>query len=138
MSATEYKELVAQLFRDLSAGNVDGLFAALSDDATWWIVGSIPAPPGGSLPVSGTKNMPEFRALYESFAPVFPNGVEVFVDHCIAEGDFVAAEGHSQGTTAKGLAYHNQYLWLFEIHDGKITAVREYNDTAHTTSVVCA
>ncbi len=46
MGVTENKNVVLSSVEALSSGNVEAAKAALADDATWWIP--------GSLPVSGT------------------------------------------------------------------------------------
>ncbi len=57
MGVTENKNVVLSSVEALSSGNVEAAKAALADDATWWIP--------GSLPVSGTRRGK--KAIFEDF-----------------------------------------------------------------------
>ena len=48
-----------------------------------------------------------------------------------SEGDFdrVAVEAKSDATFTSGRTYRNDYVFMFTLHDGKITEVKEYMDT---------
>ena len=48
MGITENKQVVRDFIGALSSGNLKAIDAALADDATWWLP--------GSLPVSGTHH----------------------------------------------------------------------------------
>ena len=60
---------------------------------------------------------------------LFPDGLAFTVDALTAEGGRVAIEAHSEGVTAKGIPYQQQYHFLMEVRDGKIVAFKEYMDT---------
>ena len=74
MGVTENKNVVLSSVEALSSGNVEAAKAALADDATWWIP--------GSLPVSGTHRGK--KAIFEDFlgqaqALFQPNSVSIQV-----------------------------------------------------------
>jgi uncharacterized protein len=48
----------------------------------------------------------------------------------------VAIEWVAQGKSAKGKAYENYYLLLFEVKNGRIQAIREYVDTLYAKEVL--
>jgi hypothetical protein len=52
-----------------------------------------------------------------------------------SEGERVALEAESHATLRNGAKYQNSYHFLFVIRDGRVAALKEYNDTAHSTAV---
>lgn len=131
MGAAENKQVVLGFVEALSRGNIDAIGAALADDATWWLP--------GSLPVSGTHRGK--KGIFEGFlakaAPLFePHSLAIQVQNTIAEGDCVAVEWIARGNTAKGKTYENYYNVVFEVKGGKIQAVREYVDTLYAKEVL--
>jgi uncharacterized protein len=131
MGNAENKQVVLGFVEALSSGNFDALKAALADDATWWIP--------GSLPVSGTHRGK--KAIMEDFfgkaVTLFePRSLSIQVRNAIAEGDCVAVEWVARGKSAKGKAYENYYHLMFEVKNGKIQAVREYVDTLYAKEVL--
>jgi uncharacterized protein len=131
MSVAENKNIVLGLVEALSSGNVEAAKAALADEATWWIP--------GSLPVSGTYRGK--KAIFEDFlgqaqALFQPNTVSIQVRNAVAEGDNVAVEWIARGKSAKGKNYENYYHLMFEVRNGKIQAVREYVDTLYAKEVL--
>jgi len=131
MGTAENKKVVLGFVEALSSGNIEAAKAALADDATWWIP--------GSLPVSGTHRGK--KAIFEDFfgkaqALFQPNSVSIQVRNAIAEGDCVAVEWVARGKSAKGKTYENYYHLMFEVKNGKIQAVREYVDTLYAKEVL--
>ncbi len=131
MGTTENKNVVLGFVEALASGNLDGVKAALADDATWWLP--------GSLPVSGTHRGKQ--AIFDDFfgkaVPLFePRSLSIQVRNTIAEGDCVAVEWVARGKSAKGKPYENYYHVMFEVKDGKIQAVREYVDTLYAKEVL--
>ena len=131
MGVAENKKVVLGFVEALSSGNIEAAKAALADDATWWIP--------GSLPVSGTHRGK--KAIFEDFlgqAQAFfqPNSVAIQVRNAIGEGDMVAVEGIARGKSAKGRTYENYYHLMFELKNGKIQAIREYVDTLYAKEVL--
>jgi hypothetical protein len=123
MTMVNNKQIVKQLLDDISVWRIDGIMAALADDATWWLAGSIPG-------LSGTYNKSQMAELFAVMkATLLPQGLNITVDNMIGEGNFVAVEGHSETQLADGTPYANQYHWLFELRDGRVHRVREYLDT---------
>lgn len=133
MSAAENKKTVLRFIENLSSGNVDAVTAAFTDDVTWWLP--------GSLPVSGTFKGK--KAILEDFFgkafPYFePGTLSIQVQSAIAEDNAVAVEWIVKARTAKGRTYENYYHIRFDLHDGKIQAVREYVDSLYAKEVLFA
>ena len=131
MGSAENKKVVLGFVEALSSGNIEATKAALADDATWWIP--------GSLPVSGTHRGK--KAIFEDFlgqaqALFQPNSISIQVRNAIAEGDSVAVEWVARGKSAKGKPYENYYHLMFEVKNGKIQAIREYVDTLYAKEVL--
>ena len=131
MGVAENKKVVLGFVEALSSGNIEAAKAALADDATWWIP--------GSLPVSGTHRGK--KAIFEDFlgqAQAFfqPNSISIQVRNAIGEGDMVAVEWVARGKSAKGRTYENYYHLMFELKNGKIQAIREYVNTLYAKEVL--
>ena len=117
------KGVVLGFFENFSGGNFDAALDLMTDDATWWVA--------GKFELSGTKTKAEFGELVKGIGAAMPNGLKITPKGVIAEGDRVAVEAESYGELANGKVYNNQYHFMIELSDGKITAVREYLDTIH-------
>jgi ketosteroid isomerase-like protein len=131
MGVAENKNVVLGFVEALSTGNVEAAKAAIAEDATWWIP--------GSLPVSGTHRGK--KAIFEDFlgqaqALFQPNSLSIQVRSAIGEGDNVAVEWIARGKSAKGKNYENYYHLMFEVRNGKIQAIREYVDTLYAKEVL--
>ncbi len=62
-------------------------------------------------------------------------GLKMRVTSMIAEGDKVAVEALSEGGLRNGRGYRQEYHFVLEFRDGKISVVREYLDTQHAHDV---
>ncbi|KJS08602.1 MAG: hypothetical protein VR73_05245 [Gammaproteobacteria bacterium BRH_c0] len=122
MSTETNKRIVRQLLQDISDWNIPAIMDSLADDATWWVA--------GNLPGSGTFSKQQMGEVFQLMSTtLMPDGLNITLDHAVAEGDFVAAEGHSDARLPNGQSYSNQYHWVFELRDGKVLRAREYLDT---------
>ena len=129
MSADENKKIVMNLFEAMDKRDIEGVLGLLAEDATWWVIGSLPG-------VSGTHNKKQLSELLKYMLPEIGEAPKMSLVHAIAEGNYVAAETHTVGKTPKGVEYDNRYHFKFEIKDGKIRRVRAYNDTALIKEVI--
>jgi hypothetical protein len=118
--------LVLQFFEALGTGNLERARGLLRADATWTVM---PAGVPGSGPHRGRREiideflMPLRDSLFE------PGTVSGGVDTLISKGGLVAAESQASARLKNGKSYHNRYVFVFEIRDGAIAAVREYMDS---------
>lgn len=128
-SIEENKKIAGQFMNLMSNGDGEGLMNLLSEDLEYWMA--------GSLNMSGTHTKADIGQMFQAFASVFPEGLKLSPRAMTAEGDRVAVEAFSKGTTAAGKTYANEYHFLFRINDaGKIYGIREYNDTLHVAEVL--
>lgn len=129
MSITQMNVSRARSFVDaMSRGDVNAVEALVSDSFDYWVA--------GRTSLSGSRTMTDLAAAMPDFAQVFPDGLHMSVTGITAELQRVAVEAVSQGVTAEGKTYQNDYHFLLEFDEaGKIAKVREYMDTAHVADV---
>lgn len=121
------KAVVSRFLETFSGGDVDAIMNMMTDDATWWVA--------GTLELSGLKSKQEFRELLSGIGDLCDGPIKLTAKSMIGEGDKVAAEVESLAHLRNGRVYNNEYHFLFEIADGRIRRVKEYLDTMHTHDI---
>jgi uncharacterized protein len=114
------KKLVIELIENLTSKRLDKAFAAVADDATWWVTGT---------PEPYTKQ--QYRDLCAYANTIFKTGPVMTIKAVTAEDDRVALEVESDADLINGKHYHNYYHFLFVIRDGQVTEAKEYLDSKH-------
>jgi uncharacterized protein len=128
---TEHNKATAQRFFDLfSASDLDGVMALMTDDATWRIPGKKEL-----TPTAGVYTKERIGRLFRRMLDNLTGGLRMTVLSSIAEGDRVALEVTSSGDLKNGRLYRQEYHFIMEFRDGKISAGREYLDTQHAHAV---
>jgi uncharacterized protein len=127
MSLEENKMLAQKFLLALCAGDSDTLGSLMTDDGTYWTVGSIA--------VSGTMEKPALVAKVARLPSDLKNGVKMTFGDITAEDDRVCVEARSFADVAPGKVYRNSYHFLFYITNGKIKHVKEYMDTEHLAKI---
>jgi ketosteroid isomerase-like protein len=122
------KELARRMIAALSDADVDFIKETYAEDFEIWVA--------GSLPFSGTGDKASAVAGMPAVLSLFPSGLRFSIVAMTAEGDRVAIEATSVGTTALGRDYKQQYHFLMRVRDGKIVEWKEYMDTEHARKVV--
>jgi uncharacterized protein len=115
------KAVVTQFFARMNAGDLDGSFSLLADDCTWFSL--------SSRRFSGKEQMRAMIAhVNEAMlrAPI----VQVVIA-LTAEDNRVAALTEGTAEALNGARYDQRYHFLFELADGLITRLWEFNDTFH-------
>ena len=130
MDTAENRKLAEELFARLSAGDVPGALATLTDDATWLAAGRREL-----LPAAGTYGKEKLGRLFNAMLGQLKNGLKMTLKDMIAEGDKVALEAESYGELKNGRIYNQRYSFVIEFRGGRISAVREYLDTQHAHAV---
>jgi ketosteroid isomerase-like protein len=129
--STERNKATAQRFFELfSASDIDGVLALMADDATWRIPGKKEL-----TPTAGVYSKERIRRLFRRMIDNLTGGLRMSLVSAIAEGDRVAVEATSSGDLKNGRLYRQEYHFIMEFRDGKISAVREYLDTQHAHDV---
>lgn len=129
MSAERNKQLVAQFFEHLGAGDINGFVAMYADDGAVWTC--------GNTLISGTAPKAQIAQTAGAIFDAFPNGLQFTILGMVAEGDKVAVEAESRGMHVSGELYNNLYHFLFEFRDGKVLKLKEYMDTELVTDILC-
>ncbi|GAA4678102.1 nuclear transport factor 2 family protein [Pseudonocardia yuanmonensis] len=128
----ENKKVVTEFMEVFSSGDVTGILDSLTDDATWWVAGNIPG-------ISGTKDKAGFGEMLGGIAEGTKTGAITLTPLAFtAEGERVAVETESYAELKNGRIYNNLYHFVFTVRDGKISSVKEFLDTEHTTAVFVA
>jgi uncharacterized protein len=128
MSAEQNKQIVLDVLKNISTGNISKALASMADDGDWWVA--------GSLPVSGSNTKAEMLKLLGGIATVFKGPFVIEPQAITAEGGRVAVEAISRADHTNGKTYRNEYHFLFVLKDGKIQQVKEYMDTMHANEVL--
>ena len=127
MGAIENKQLMHQIFEDLSKGNSEPFVASMADDFRWTVTGTTK----WSRTYEGKKSV-----LVELFGPLRAriNGrIRTIAHRLIAEGDYVVVEARGSNTTKNGDPYNNNYCFVFRLADNQLKEVIEYLDTELVT-----
>ena len=119
-----------ELFERFTASDLDGVFARMTDDATW----RVPGRPELSR-AAGVYDRARMRRLFERMLAQLTAGLKMTVVGTVAEGDRVSIEVESSGDLRNGRQYRQQYHFLMTFRDGRIASVHEYLDTHHAYDV---
>jgi ketosteroid isomerase-like protein len=127
---SENKQIVGELFARMSASDLEGLKALLTEDVSWRLPGKPEL-----TPTAGLYDKRRLGRLFEHMMSRLQHGLKMTVVHMIAEGDAVAAEVESSGDLTNGRPYRQQYQFMIRLRDGKIASVHENYDTQHAHDV---
>ncbi len=127
MSAAENKEIVRNMFAELSKGNSQAFLEKMADDVRFTII--------GTTKYSGTCNGKQelVNKVLMPLSAQLEGGLTITPDNFIAEGDYVALQARGNSRTKSGGTYNNTYCQVFRITDGKVQEVTEYLDTELVT-----
>ena len=130
MGARENKELMRQIFEELSKGNSELFVASMADDFRWTVTGMTK----WSRTYEGKQSI-----LVELFGPLRAriNGrIRTTAHRLIAEGDYVVVEARGSNMTKSGVPYNNNYCFVFRLADNQLKEVTEYFDTELVTAAL--
>src|SRR5436190_15127347 len=130
MTVDRNKAAAQEFFDRFSASDIEGALALMTDDATWLIPGK-----PQRMPTAGLYTKERIRKLFCTMLKQLESGLQLTVKSMVAEGERVALEAESSGDLKNGRRYRQQYHFLIEFRDGRISAVREYLDTQHAHDV---
>jgi ketosteroid isomerase-like protein len=120
------KSVVFTFLSRMSAGEIDGAFELVGAGATWF-----------SLTSRQHTDASEIKPVIERvFATMLRGPIQQEVLLVTAEDDRVAVVTEGHAVTTDGINYDNMYHFLFVLDDGLITAIWEFNDTAHASAVL--
>jgi ketosteroid isomerase-like protein len=130
MTTQENKQTVIDFCAHFGAAAVSKLLSAMSEDATWWIIGKPDLFPG-----AGIKSKADMERIWGALFRQMKSGLDMKIIGLVAEDDKVAAEIRSHANLTDGRTYENQYHMLFTLRGGKIVEVKEYADTLLITNM---
>ena len=130
MSTDRNKATAQRFFELFSAGDIDGVLALMTEDASWRTPGKKEL-----TPTAGVYTKERIGRLFRRMLDNLSTGLRMTVLSSIAEADCVALEVVSSGDLKNGRLYRQEYHFLMEFRDGKISAVREYLDTQHAHEI---
>jgi len=122
------KALAREMIDALTRADGEWVRANYADDFTIWVT--------GSLPFSGTGDRAAALAGMPAVLDLFPRGLRFEIKAMTAEGERVAIEATSRGTTFRGDEYRQEYHFLMRARAGKIVEWKEYMDTEHARKVL--
>lgn len=127
MGAAENKELIRNMFAELSKGNTDVYLNTIADDVQYTIIGT------GKY--SGLYNGKQevISRLLGPLGAQIEGHLEITPTNFIADGEYVAMQAKGKSLSKNGVRYDNTYCHVFRIVGGKITEITEYLDTELVT-----
>ena len=127
MSAEDNKQLIQDMFAELSKGNAEAFLGNMADDVEFTLI--------GSTRYSGTFNGKKelIEKLLTPLSTQLESGITITPSNFVADGDFVAMQAKGKSTTKSGKPYDNTYCQVFQVVNGKVQRVTEYLDTELVT-----
>lgn len=133
MDTTANKQLLQDLYAQISRGNLQPLLDSMADDIQWTII--------GSTALSGTSRGKQ-EVIDKLLRPIrarLADGPIVFQpERFIAEGEYVVMQAKGRATALSGKPYNNTYCIVCRIVDGKVKEIVDYVDTELITSALGA
>jgi ketosteroid isomerase-like protein len=131
MDTMANKQLLQDIYAQISRGNLQPLLDSMADDIEWTII--------GSTALSGTSHGKQ-EVIDKLLRPIrarLADGPIVFrPDRFIAEGEYVVMEARGRATARSGKPYNNTYCIVCRIVDGKVKEMVDYVDTELITSAL--
>jgi ketosteroid isomerase-like protein len=131
MDTMANKQLVQDIYAEISRGNPQLLLDSMADDIEWTII--------GSTTLSGTSRGKQ-EVIDKLLKPIrgrLADGPIVFQpDRFIAEGEYVVMQARGRATALSGKPYNNTYCIVARIVDGKVKEMIDYVDTELITSAL--
>jgi uncharacterized protein len=130
MGAAENKQLMQEIFAELSKGNSRPFVESMHDDFRWTVTGNTK----WSRTYDGKRAV--LTDLFGALRSRIGDNIITTAHRFIAEGDMVVVEARGSNTTLEGRPYNNAYCFVFRIAEGKLREVTEYLDTELVTSAL--
>jgi uncharacterized protein len=120
------KALVAEFFKSWGESDFDHMLELVDPEGEWW-----------TLANRRTRTFKDVIARVKTVAEETTTGrMEFTLGSLTAEDDRIAAVLESHAYFADQGAYNNQYLFLFQVADGRFARVWMYYDTALANRVL--
>lgn len=129
MSTTDNKQLMQNIFSEMSKGNLDPFIDVMAEDMRWTWMGT----GQWSHTFEGKESV--VNELLAAVKSTLTEPFEVVAHRFIAEGDYVVIEHSGRNTTPDGRPYNNKYCWICRFSKGKLRELHEYMDTELVTKI---
>ncbi|MEW6296539.1 MAG: nuclear transport factor 2 family protein [Thermodesulfobacteriota bacterium] len=128
MGAAENKQLIQNMFAELSKGNAEAFLNNMADNVRFTII--------GTTKYSGTCNGKQelIEKVLKPLTAQLDGGIVITPENFIADGDYVVMQARGKATTKTGKPYNNTYCQVFRVANGKVQEVTEYLDTELVTA----
>jgi ketosteroid isomerase-like protein len=130
MSTALNKQLLQDIFAELTKSNAKPFVHAMADDFRWTILGAT----AWSRTYQGKHAV--LNELFAALRAKFAGNATTIAHRFIAEDDLVVVEARGNNVTKAGLAYNNAYCFVFRLSDGKLKELTEYLDTELVSKVL--
>jgi len=120
------KRVVAEFLDLLGQDDIEAAFDRLTDDVGWFSLTSRRFSPKAAMKA-------RINWVSES---LLEEPIRQDISVMTAEGNRVAVMSEGHAMTKHGVEYNNLYHFLFELRDGLISRIWEYNDTMHIRDVL--
>jgi ketosteroid isomerase-like protein len=125
MDTRQNKQLILHCYQLFKDKNIKDLIDFFDDNIEWISAESDDIPFAGSF--HGKDQVAQYFTMLDQAQDVIAFEPQDF----IAEGDKVVATGISRWhVKSTGLTYDNPWTHVFTIRDGKVSRLRQYNNTA--------
>lgn len=132
MADADNKDLIRRAFEALASADSRPLVALLADDVAWTVKGRT----RWSRTYHGKDTV--LRELLGPLGARLAGRYRATAERILADGAFVVVQAHGQATTKAGVAYDNEYCFVYRMKDGRIEEVTEYLDTELVTAALAA
>ena len=124
MGAAENKQVISNMFAEISKGNAAAFLDAMADDVKYTLQ--------GRTKFSGTMNGKNevMTKLLGPLGAALEGGITLTPYNFIADGEYVVMLANGNATTKGGKSYNNSYCHVFKVVGGKVKEINEFLDTA--------
>ena len=130
MGAAENKQLMQNIFAELSKGNSKPFVESMDEGFRWTVTGNTK----WSKTYDGKQAV--LTELFGVLSSKINDRIRTTALRFIAEDDLVVVEARGSNTTKTGKAYNNAYCFIFRVAEGKLQEVTEYLDTELVTAAL--
>lgn len=142
-AATDQGRVALAFITAIMAADLDAFRTLFTDDATWWSDSGTDRDAGrhdviqppARHPFHGRIAIADKLAAMRGIDRAFPDGLTLHTRRLIEDGDTVAVEVFGDAEHRSGRRYQNRAVFVLEVTDGRVAAVREYCDTLHVADL---
>ena len=132
MTTEETRAVVERYYDALGAGNREALLELLAVDCEWVPPSTAPfAPMTGGEAIAEALGRKVVRTMFDVKQPF-----ALDIHQTVVEGSTAVVRQRIRATAFNGNAYDNEYCWVYECAEGRISRMVEYADTLLASRVM--